>query len=66
MRISGWTWLVLLLGIAAAEWLLVATHHPTLSQWVWMMDAAHGWFRYVVLAGVGGLMLHFFWRQRTT
>jgi hypothetical protein len=58
---AGIAWLVIFAGIGLAEWLLVRTHHPTLSQWVWATDAKRRWFRYVVLAAMLVLMIHLFW-----
>jgi len=65
-RTAGLAWLAVLIFIAAYEVWAVHTGTPTLSQFVWRMDDAHGWFRYAVLSGIAVLMIHFFWRRRRT
>jgi hypothetical protein len=64
-RVAGFAWLVFLLGILAYEvWALRAEAIPTLSAWVWRVDAARPWFRYAVLGSVAFLLYHFFWQRR--
>lgn len=60
MITAGRIWLLIVLIAVVFEVYAGSAHQQTLSQWVWMVDAKYGWFRYVVLGFVGLLMVHFF------
>ena len=62
-RPAAYLWLSLILAVLGFETYAVVTHAggtATLSEWIWMADERWAWFRYVVLAAVALLMLHFF------
>ena len=62
--VPGLAWLAALVFLAGYEVWAGQTGNYTLSQWVWAHDMAYWWFRWVVLVGIGVLMVHFFWRIR--
>ncbi len=59
MKVTGITWIVLLVVVGLIDWYLSDAHLPTLSQWIWRVEAAHHWFRIVVVASLITLLLHF-------
>lgn len=64
-RVAGLAWLAFLLGILAYEvWAIRVEDIPTLSAWVWRVDARLPWFRYAVLGSMAVLMYHFFGKPR--
>ncbi len=59
---GGYAWLVFLLAVLVYEiYASLTPNGQTLSEWVWIYDHAHRWFRYVTMGSVTILMLHFFY-----
>lgn len=55
---AGWAWLAIVVFAAVFEAHAVATHTMTLSQFVWLMEHKHAWFRWGVGALILALALH--------
>lgn len=58
---GGWAWLAVIVAIAIYEiWATKTPGAQTLSEWVWVFGHTHRWFRWVVIAFIVVLLLHFF------
>lgn len=57
--VSGVIWLIAIVLLGTYEWWAIATHHPTLSQWIWQAEIAQPWLRWTILVALAVLIWHF-------